>query len=553
MKTYKKILLLKVPYCQFPGPINKPDNFQIKQYFRPEPSLALAVLAAFVDKYKSYDYRLSVTDVNIEAYSDPKKSIDISVYTDLLHDCVKDKEYDVLAISSTFVFNYRWVDMTVKLSKKFHPEAKIVLGGAYATIFPERCLREHKIDDVVIGEGEATLLHILNRYNNHSDREFESRFPFDGHASRSEKGEIYIRPKETFLNLDSLPIPAWHYYDIEKYFKNSGRRALSIEGGRGCPYNCTYCSTYLWWGRKVRYKTVENVIKEIKAIKKSHDHDCSSFVDDNLSFSKPWFTEFLKKFIEINLPVKISVINFSVKHLDEEVISLMARAGIRLISMAVESGSLEIQKRINKNIDFKKLKETVELIKTKGVSVHLCWMLGFPGETLEQINNTFRLARELKAHSNQFMTVLPYPGTKMFREAKDAGLLMFQEDDLDKFDTRSCDYLKSNEWNYDLLRNMIYDANIELNFLSSPLFDNQEGEAFMLEKMENLVLALPEHVISYIVAGYLYKKNKRDKFKEYYLRASKLLKVKSLSDVFSKYLSWNHPIIKDFNSYIAKN
>ena len=186
-----------------------------------------------------------------------------------------------------------------------------------------------------------------------------------------------------------------------------------------------------------------------------------------MSFSRPWFVQFLKKLIEINLPIRIDVSNFSVMHLDEELISLMHNAGIKRVSMAVESGSQEIQMRINKIIDFGKLKEIIRIIKSKDMCVHLCWMLGFPGETLGQIKSTISLARELKAHSNQFLTVLPYPGTRMFKEAKDDGLLVFQEDDLDKFDNRSCDYLKSDEWNYAQLQEMIYDSNIEINFLNN--------------------------------------------------------------------------------------
>lgn len=233
MHAYRRILLLKIPYCSFPGTTKKNIDYRTQQSFRPIPSLALATLSSFIDKYKSYDYRLSVVDINIEAYTEPSKSIDTSFYVNLLYGRIKNVEYDVLAISAMFVFNYRWVDMAVKLSRRFQPGAKIILGGGYATLFPERCLREHEIDNVVIGEGEATFLHILNRYNSHYDREFEGKFPFDGYASRSECGTVQFCRKESFLNLDDLAPPAWHYFNLEKYFRNSGDRVLPIEGSRG--------------------------------------------------------------------------------------------------------------------------------------------------------------------------------------------------------------------------------------------------------------------------------------------------------------------------------
>ena len=166
MNNYKSVLLLKVPYCTHPDSFKEDTNFKTKAPFRPIPSLALATLSAFVDKYKKINYSLKVVDVNIEAYTQPGIPIDTTLYTNLLTKLIRDHDYDVLALSAMFVFNIKWVDTAVKLSKKFHPKAKIIVGGGYPTLFPERCLTEHDVDDVVIGEGDSTFLHILNKYNN---------------------------------------------------------------------------------------------------------------------------------------------------------------------------------------------------------------------------------------------------------------------------------------------------------------------------------------------------------------------------------------------------
>lgn len=221
------------------------------------------------------------------------------------------------------------------------------------------------------------------------------------------------------------------------------------------------------------------------------------------------------------------------------------------ISIAVESGSPEIQKRINKNLDLNKVRETVRIIKSHNLHIHLCWMLGFPNETMSQIKDTFSLARELRADSNQFLAVLPYPGTQLFEEAKSANLLVFQEDDLDKFDNRKCDYLKSDEWDYNKLQEMIYGANIELNFLNNPSLDTRENMDYMLGFLENLLLRLPEHIIARIIIGYVYKqKGDIVRCQEYYDSAVSLFGNKKLRDTFIKYLSWRHPVIDDFNRYV---
>ena len=218
--------------------------------------------------------------------------------------------------------------------------------------------------------------------------------------------------------------------------------------------------------------------------------------------------------------------------------------------VAVETGSPEMQKRINKNINFNKVREIVKIMKSRHIHVHINWMVGFPNETIEQINSTFDFARELKAHTNQFWIVLPYPGTQLFEEAKSANLLVFQEDDLDRFDNRKGDFLKSNEWDFAKLQDMTYDVNIEVNFINNPLLDTEEGMNYMLGFFKELLLMLPEHIIARIIVGYIYKKmGNLEEYKRCYDVASDLLKREAIGNTFSKYLSKDHHIINDFNRY----
>ncbi|MFH0771198.1 MAG: radical SAM protein [Candidatus Omnitrophota bacterium] len=547
-KNFKSVLLLKVPFCPYPDTPKEKEDFRAKSTFRPWPSLALAALCAFVDRYKTLDYKIKAIDVNIEGYSEPNVSIDTSLYPELLAESIKNNDYDVLAISATFIFDIKWVDMAVKLSRKYHPDAKIIVGGGYPTIFPERCLKGHAVDSVVIGEGEAAFMHILNRYNGHKDEDFEKRFPFEGYGYRHEDGRIEISPKgSNFLDLNDLPMPSWEYLNIDKYLKNSGDRILPIEGSRGCPYACTYCCSYMSWGRKVRYKSVDNLIKEMLDAKKRFSIKSAHFIDDNLSFSKERFSSFLKKFIETRLNLKINISNFSVKHIDEELIDLMAEAGMDSVTIAVESGSQEIRRRINKAVDLDYLRKMVKKIKSKGMKLQLTWMVGFPGETLEQINSTFDLARELNGHS-LFSVVRVYPATKLFEEAHKAGYLTFDEDRLGEFDYQRCNLSKSGEWDYKTLRKMVYDVNIEINFLNSYLFNYPKGSEKMREFLEDLILKLPEHVMAHIILGYINKDAAAGE-NSYYKAACDLLKDRSLYETFGEYLLWGHPIVSDFNKY----
>jgi radical SAM superfamily enzyme YgiQ (UPF0313 family) len=547
----QKVFLLKVPYCPYEEKSGQKQDFRTKSPFRPIPSLALASLAAFIERYKSLPYEVEAVDINIEGYTTPNEPIDPANYLTLMENRIKNAEYDVLGLSVMFVYNLDWAAIAIKLSRKYHPNAQIIMGGGYPTLFPEKALENHGVDAAVIGEGEATLLHLLNQYNNHQDPEFEAKFPFEGYAQHGASGSVQVVPHRTnYLDLADLPRPAWEHLDIDGYFKRSGDNTLPIEGSRGCPYNCYYCCTYMSWGRKLRYKPVDDLIAEIEYLNQRYHKPYLFFGDDNLSFSKPWMVEFLNKFIEKDFSFDLTVSNFSIKHLDEEIIDLLKKSGVRSFSVAVETGSPEMQTAINKKLNLDKVRETCAMMRAKDVYFRICWMVGFPGEKMSQIQDTFDLARELKANHSQFNVVLPYPGTKMYLKAHQDGLLLEENPGLDKFDYRRTDYFKSEDWNYPELRSMVYDHNIELNFLANPGFNTPSGRERLLGEMLALLKKLPEHVIGIIVVGHLYgllgKKDKRDQF---FQRADELLSDESLASTFSKYLGWDFPAVKEFKKY----
>ena len=549
MKEYKKILLLKVPHCIHPAAIPENDSFRLKHTFRPIPSFGLASLCAFLEKHNTFGYDIKAVDINIEAYKKPGVPIDIYDYPGLLAEQIKNRDYDVLGISVMFVFNIRWLMAAVSLSRQYHPDAKIIVGGGYPTIFPGKCLKDLEVDSVVIGEGESSLVHILNRYNNFSDPVFEEKFTFEGYGERTASRDIHIVPLKNFIDMNDIPASAWDYLDVEKYFKNSGERMLAIEGVRGCPYRCTFCNTQMSWGHKLRYKKVDTLIAEMLELDKKYHADLH-FIDDNRSIKREWMMKFLHKVLEHNIQLEPVPSSFHAHHLDEELIDYLKNAGIKIVGIAVETGSPEMQKRLKKNLDFDKVREVVRLIKKKGLKVHINYLFGFPDETMAQIQETLALARELNAHSNQFLILVPYPGTELFEEAKKNHLLNLDEDDLDNFEPRRSNYVYSDEWTAARLEAIIYDANIELNFLSNPsLYIPEQVDSFQ-DFCDRLLLRIPGHIAAYLVVGFIYKqKHDTGNYEKYYQGAVESFKDKSIYETFHKYLSWDNPIIDDFNRY----
>lgn len=549
---YKNILLLKVPHCIHPDAIPENDSFRLKHTFRPIPSFALAALCAFLEKHNTFGYNIEAMDINIEAYKQPGVPIDIFDYPTIMEEQIKNRDYDVLGISIMFVFNLRWLELAVSLSRKYHPNAKIIVGGGFPTIFPEKCLTELDVDSVVIGEGETSLVHILNRYNNFSDPAFEEKFPFDGYGEKDENGNISVVPLKKFIDMNDVPKAAWDYLDVERYFHNSGERMLAIEGVRGCPYRCTFCNTQLSWGYKLRYKEVDILIKEMMELEEKY-HAHLHFIDDNRSVNREWILDFLRKVKANNIPMEPVPSSFHVHHLDEELIDLLKEVGIKTIGIAVETGSTEMQKRLKKNLNFEKVEKVVQAIKDRGLRVHINYLFGFPDETMGHINETLAMARRLNAHSNQFLILVPYPGTEIFEEAKQKNLLSYDENDLDNFEPRRSNYIYSEEWKAAQLEEIIYDANIELNFLSNPSLTLPGQMDDHRQFCERLLLRIPGHIASYLVVGYIYKQqNNIEKSEEFYNGAIDSFKDPGTYETFSRYLSLDNPIVNDFNGYLRE-
>lgn len=488
------------------------DDVRTKNSFRPLPSLALAALAAWVGER----HEVAAVDLNMAAYEAPGRMAGASELAVEMDRAIRTARYDWLCLSSMFAYNVRWLQDAITQSKRYHPEARIVMGGGLATLFPEEAHRLG-VDNLICGEGEVRLGHLID-------------------------GKSYGRTDWTIVDLGALPPPAWGLLDVKGCWARGADRTLPIEASRGCPYNCSYCTVTGTWGPRVRYKDIDQVLHEIELAVDVHGAEKLHFVDDNLAFDRRWFKGFLRAFIGRGIKVQLDASNFSVIHLDEELAGLLVKAGFERVCVAVESGSRVIQERIRKRIDLACIEGRVRMLQRAGLWVHLCWMVGFPGETREQILETLALVERLRAESNQILTVVPYPGTDLHSEAKAAGMLV-GDIPLDRLDCRQAELLVNQEWDYPWLRDVVYDTNIGVNFLGNACLARRDPR--FVKFLDDLLLRLPEHLVARLLAGWLHEGPARDS------HWKKLAEAVSSSaeGPFRKYLDSGHPAMCVFEKW----
>ncbi|MFH1473791.1 MAG: radical SAM protein [Candidatus Aenigmatarchaeota archaeon] len=276
----------------------------------------------------------------------------------------------------------------VEIARKVSPNSKIIVGGAHATVATKSLLENENIDFVVVGEGEKALLKIVS-----------------GQAS----GKIV--QGEHIENLDELPFPKRELMNYEEYLKIG--RSMELMVSRGCPFNCIFCqpTQRKLFGNKVRTRSPENVIEEIKyIIEKYGKNFIFFFLDDTFTWNEEW----LEKFCNMVKPFKISWSCLTrVNSVDEKKLKMMKGSGCIYIAYGIESGSQKILNFMRKGITVEQIKEAFKLTHKTGILCYAFIIIGTPTETKEDLEMTVDLIKEIHPDGIQISIMTPLIGTDL--------------------------------------------------------------------------------------------------------------------------------------------
>ena len=302
---------------------------------------------------------------------------------------------------------------TAKVVKNHNPYALVVVGGAHVTFQDEQVLQEcPEIDVVVRGEGEVTMSKLLERVE-----ERRNHVGLPGTTIRS--GSSYLRnPDSSYIaNLDDLPFPAYDILNLPCYFPK-GKRIAPMITSRGCPYQCTFCSSSRITGKRWRGRSPENVIEEVQLLHDRYNVRDVTFLDDLFTFDTRRVEHFCERMIQEGDGIGwtcSSRADIMARH--PEMTSWLKNAGCHTLYIGAESGSQRILNRIKKGIKLSQVISAVKSAKQAGLEVVLSFILGIPGETREDVLSTIDFACKLDPDLAQFTICTPYPGTPMYDEA----------------------------------------------------------------------------------------------------------------------------------------
>jgi anaerobic magnesium-protoporphyrin IX monomethyl ester cyclase len=391
--------------------------------------MGIAYLGAVLRNH--YDVRL--LDAVVEGYH-LERSLAPNVFqygldTDMIMERICEFGPDVIGVSCLFSNQFQVVSELVQKVKSWNADVITVIGGTHPTFLPERCLREEALDYIVMGEAEESLpalLQAIEKGNGHEQ--------IDGLAYRTIERNV-IHPKTTWIkDIDSLPFPARDLLPLEKYFTinvpmsfiSRRPRNVSFISSRGCPFHCRFCSSATYWGNRYRPRSPENVLAELEHLKSAYGIEEIKFEDDNLTLDIQRAKTIFRGMIERKLNFSWNMPNGAmIKTLaDRELVQLMKQSGCYEITLAVESGDQWVLDNIiKKPLNLDDASRIAQGIRKEGIDLHAYFIVGLPGETLANINNTFRYAHSLNLDRVHVFFYNPLPGTSLYQESLERGFI----------------------------------------------------------------------------------------------------------------------------------
>lgn len=312
-------------------------------------------------------------------------------------------------------FTLRDAYLVAKESKRLNPYVFVMIGGPHPTIYPEQTAALDAVDFAFAGEGEIGLVQFLDLFH---DEEERGKIP--GIASKK-NSFVHYRPSAGLIkNLDQIPFPARHASPYMRYSSVlAERNPITIMiTSRGCPFKCVFCNRM---GRKYRCHSAEYVIGEIEEILKLGIKEIFLH-DDTFTLKRDRVTAICRGLIERNLNVTWEA-RTRVDCVDEELLSLMRRAGCHRLSFGVESGSERVLKSMRKGISLGQVERVFAWCRREGIVTLADFMVGNLDEKMDDFQKTLALIKKINPDYVQFSICSPYPGTPLYELGLEKGLV----------------------------------------------------------------------------------------------------------------------------------
>jgi len=384
----------------------------------PEPPLGIAYLGAFLEQY---GYSVTLLDM------DP-----LGIDNGDLARVIRDEGFRFVGVS-WMTPQSRFAREILSVIKKVDKNIITMTGGPHPSALPREVVSDPNCDFVIYGEGELTCLELVMRYD-----ELYPQFGAVSGLAWKIDGKVHVNgPRALLQDMDALPYPLWRelskvtYMDMPVYHHKE-IPVFPIITGRGCPYECVFCDEDSIWKRRVRFRSIPNVIAEIKMLQEKYGAHTFNILDDTFTLRKSRIKEFCDALRE-HCPGIEWRCTGKVNTVFPDMLADMAAAGCKLVAYGVESGDQNVLDAIKKKQTLSKVKEAFAMTKEAGIKTFALCMVGNLEETKESIQKTVKFLEELKPDFASCSISTPYPGSQLYPIAEKNGWIMDKELDWEKW------------------------------------------------------------------------------------------------------------------------
>lgn len=346
---------------------------------------------------------------------------DASLYSETPEEVVNKINFsdtDMICIS-VYTGWHKWISKFTELIKKRYRYLKIIVGRPHISGLKEYAVEHIGADYGVVGEGEIPLGKIIEYFDNINAIKTIPWVIYKEDISYKYNSASLERIK----NLDSLPIPDYDLVQPNNYYHTylgasvarKNYKSVQTVTSSGCPFQCTFCATNCTWGNKITFYSPERVVEEVKHLIKNYNIQEIWFGDDSFTANKQRVVEICEKFIKEDIGIPWRLPNgVRLETLDDEVVSMIKKAGCYMIGIGIESGSPEMLKKIKKKINLDLVKEKVNLLKKYNILTSGFFIVGFPSETEDNLEETANFITKSPLERMQISVFAPYPGSEDF-------------------------------------------------------------------------------------------------------------------------------------------
>lgn len=340
---------------------------------------------------------------------------------------------DVIGVGSMFSCQWPATRRLIHRIRERFPETPIVMGGEHATGLPELSMAQAPIDAIVLGEGEETMVHLLEWV---AGRERPEAIP--GIVYRGLLGVASTPRRARIRDVDAIPEPAWHLVDVEQYMRfnqphgAAQGRFMPMLATRGCPFACTFCSSPSMWTQRWIPRTPSRVVDEMERYMALYGATDFQFEDLTAIVRREWVAEFCDEIVSRRLSITWQLPSGTRSEaIDDGVARRMKAAGCHEFSFAPESGCPETLKAIKKQVKLDRLYASARSAMHAGINVGCFFIIGFPNERLRNVLRTY--AAIARCAWMGFSTVnvnafSPQPHTELYNELVAAGRITLDDD-----------------------------------------------------------------------------------------------------------------------------